>query len=101
MIGHNPGRGLEAKYLGHRQWAVSMKIPRSLVMACPLVAGARDFPKAELPSAGIVEIPRGCSVQTDEWILQASHQYSMTSTKSARLYTTPERSTLARSNRLE
>jgi hypothetical protein len=80
-------RGPEAKYLGHRQWAVSMKIPRSLVMACPLVTGARDFPKAELPSVGIVEIPRGCSVQTDEWILQASHQYSMTSTKSGSDFT--------------
>jgi hypothetical protein len=80
-------RGPEAKYLGHRQWAVSMKIPRSPVMACPLVTGARDFPKAELPSVGIVEIPRGCSVQTDEWILQASHQYSMTSTKSGSDFT--------------
>ena len=80
-------KGPEAKYLGHRQWAVSMKMPRSLVMACPLVTGARDFPKAELPSVGIVEIPRGCSVQTDEWILQASHQYSMTSTKSGSDFT--------------
>nr|CAH0105605.1 unnamed protein product [Daphnia galeata] len=38
-------RGQEAKYLVHRQWAVSMKIPRSLVMSCPLVTGARDFQK--------------------------------------------------------
>ena len=30
-------RGPEAKYLGHRQWAVSMRIPRSLVMCMPVV----------------------------------------------------------------
>jgi hypothetical protein len=59
-------RGPEAIYLGQRQWAVSMSRLQSLVMACPQQVDMRNHPKAELPSVGIVEIPGGCSIQTDE-----------------------------------
>jgi hypothetical protein len=59
-------------YLGHRRWAVSLDRPKSLVMSCLNQAGARKLLKAELPAIGIVEIPAGCAIQTDEWILQTS-----------------------------
>ncbi|XP_057379621.1 uncharacterized protein LOC130701715 [Daphnia carinata] len=71
----------EAIYLGHRTWAVSMNNLRSLVMECPQQTDSRDSSKAELPLVGIVEIPHGCSIQTDEWILQASRQHSLSSTR--------------------
>jgi hypothetical protein len=69
-------RGPEALYLGHRRWAVSLDRPKSLVMSCLDQAGARKLPKAELPAIGIVEIPAGCAIQTDEWILQTSRRIS-------------------------
>ncbi|KAK4006496.1 hypothetical protein OUZ56_011650 [Daphnia magna] len=74
-------RGPEAIYLGHRRWAVSMNNPRSLVMECPQQTDSREYSRAELPLVGIVEIPHGCSIQTDEWILQASRQLSLSSTR--------------------
>ncbi|XP_057367096.2 uncharacterized protein LOC130688124 [Daphnia carinata] len=74
-------RGPEAIYLGHRRWAVSMNNLRSLVMECPQQTDSRDSSRAELPLVGIVEIPHGCSIQTDEWILQASRQHSLSSTR--------------------
>ncbi|KAK4024060.1 hypothetical protein OUZ56_009450 [Daphnia magna] len=74
-------RGPEAIYLGHRRWAVSMNNPRSLVMECPQQTDSRDSSRAELPLVGIVEIPHVCSIQTDEWILQASRQHSLSSTR--------------------
>jgi hypothetical protein len=63
-------RGLEALYLGHRRWAVQLL----LIMLCPDQAGARKLPKADLPLIGIVEIPAGCSILTDEWVLPTSRQ---------------------------
>ncbi|KZS03803.1 Uncharacterized protein APZ42_033383 [Daphnia magna] len=72
-------KGPEAIYLGHRRWAVSMNNPRSLVMECPQQTDSRDSSRAELPLVGIVEISHGCSIQTDEWILQASRQHSLSS----------------------
>ncbi|KZS01254.1 Uncharacterized protein APZ42_002141, partial [Daphnia magna] len=74
-------RGPEAIYLGHRRWAVSMNNRRSLVMECPQQTDSRDSSRAELPLVGIDEIPHGCSIQTDEWILQASRQQSLSSTR--------------------
>ena len=58
-----------------------MSKPRSLVMACPQQTDKGNHPKAALPSVGIIEIPHGCSIQTDEWILQPSHQFSTVSTR--------------------
>jgi hypothetical protein len=69
-------KGPEALYLGHRRWAISLDRPKSLVMSCLDQAGARKLPKAELPAIGIVEIPAGCAIQTDEWILQTSRRIS-------------------------
>lgn len=50
-------------------------------MECPQQTDSRDSSRAELPLVGIVEIPHGCSIQTDEWILQASRQHSLSSTR--------------------
>jgi hypothetical protein len=72
--------------LGQRQWAVSMSRPQSLFMACPQQVDMRNHPKAELPSLRIVEIPPGCSIQTDEWILQSSPKCSTVSTRNASIH---------------
>jgi hypothetical protein len=72
--------------LGQRQWAVSTSKPQSLVMACPQQVDMRDHSKVELPLVGIVEIPRGCSIQTDEWILQSSQNFSTVSTRNASIF---------------
>jgi hypothetical protein len=63
-------KGPEAVYLGLRRWAVSLNRPRSLIMSCSDQAGTRKLPNAELPAIGLVKIPAGCSIQTEEWILQ-------------------------------
>ncbi|KAK4030865.1 hypothetical protein OUZ56_024252 [Daphnia magna] len=74
-------RSPEAVYLGHRQRAVSMNNLRSLVMECPQQTDSRDSSRAELLLVGIVEIPHGFSIQTDELILQASSRHSSSSTR--------------------
>ena len=74
-------RGPEAVYLGHRRWAVSLHRPRSLIMLCSDQAGTRKLPKAELPAIGLVKIPAGCSIQTEECILQTSRRNFFSQTK--------------------
>lgn len=60
---------------------MSLDRPRLLIMTCPEQSGARKLPRAELPAIGIVEIPGGCSIQTDEWNLQTSRRNSIFSTR--------------------
>ncbi|KAK4006371.1 hypothetical protein OUZ56_011524 [Daphnia magna] len=67
-------KGPEALYLGQRQWALSIGRTQTLVITCPARAGSRKQYKRELATVEIVEIPKGCSGQTDDWILQASYQ---------------------------
>ncbi|KZS10327.1 Uncharacterized protein APZ42_025244 [Daphnia magna] len=67
-------KGPEALYLGQRQWALSIGRTQTLVITCPSRAGSRKPYKRELTTVEIVEIPKGCSGQTDDWILQASYQ---------------------------
>ncbi|KAI9550050.1 hypothetical protein GHT06_003099 [Daphnia sinensis] len=67
-------KGPEALYLGQRQWALSIGKTQTLVITCPARDGSRKQYKGELATVEIVEIPKGCSDQTDDWILQASYQ---------------------------
>ncbi|KAK4027324.1 hypothetical protein OUZ56_016334 [Daphnia magna] len=50
-------------------------------MECPQQTDSRDSSRAELPLVGIVEIPHGCSTQTDEWFLQASRRHLLSPTR--------------------
>ncbi|KAK4027293.1 hypothetical protein OUZ56_016304 [Daphnia magna] len=58
-----------------------MNNPRSLVIECPKQRDSRDSSRTEQPLVGILEILYGCSIQTDEWISQASRRHSLSSAR--------------------
>lgn len=72
-------KGPEAIYLGSRRWAFSSSKPQPLVLTCVGEKGKIGRRTINLPTVGQVEIPRGCTAQTDDWVLQASFTREMDS----------------------
>lgn len=60
--------GTETVYLGNRNWAFSSEQPQTLFITCP----AKPGETRAIPTIGVVELPKGCSAHTDDWVLQAS-----------------------------
>ena len=71
-LGRVPWRDPETVYLGHRRWGFSAESPQQLVITCPVRQHGPASHVFPLPAVNIFEVPMTCTVQTDDWIFQAS-----------------------------
>ena len=65
-----PWKGSEALHLEDRRWAYSTNYTQHVVYQC----GTKEVSQraVNINGTGFIDVPRGCSAHSDEWIFQAS-----------------------------
>ena len=78
----SPWRGSEAIHVENRRWAYSTNYTQLLVYQCQSgVTAQRSTP---INGTGFIDVPRGCSAHSDEWIFQASIRREIAAEPNAR-----------------
>ena len=62
--------------MGHRRWAYSAENDQTIVITCP-GTGKIGNQMLTQPPVGLLEVPMGCTAQSDLWIFQASFKKSV------------------------
>ena len=78
--------GTELFYIGARRWGYASKANISLMIQCPLREIGDVGLRQQLPTAGIIKIPRLCAAISEDWVLQASFKQVLSINASSNIH---------------